>query len=868
VSAARVCVSAALLAGLGCSGAPAPTPSPPLIVARPLDGADAGAAAPELERGSPLASTVIGTVPEGTFGPYQSTRSDGRTLAVWAAQESGSGRRWFAVPLDPRGVPLSQPRSISEAPPRVGLVALRPTQSGFVVLSTAPSSSGTAVDALPLGTSAELVAPSQSLGHVHEDVLWLDAITLGYTTSALFATRAAGSASLHLAPLAEPNKPQRAAVTLVEGALAWQALPFADGIALSVVFGKGNPTPGVRVLFFDGEGQPLADTLVTGSPRVQPELDAAVIGQNLVLVWSELDGLEPALRGAAIAPDGRLVTPARPLLDSGGTQRLEQIVAPFDGSRDGYLVWQLEGEARAAERALSIAPLSSTAELGGARARLRFEGERDAGLELVASGHGLAALTRAPACTKDEPRCSGPALPIFVEWSEALEPIATEPLRLDVARGQSADLAWALRCSRETCSALAAAALSPVPLYGVELRRRSEQWRTPEGERAARDAPTLERARSVLEDEPIADIASTSLGARSLLAWITEFDPTTPYVKPTAPAPDGRMAPVRAQLRVATVGAEDVRSLEPETISYRAHSPGGVALASAPGDARALLAWSALDEGQPQVFVTQLDRSGKRVAQRMITRGSKGALEQISAVALGKGRYALAWLGEQDGRRRAKLTTLRPNLAPAAPAQALDTGAGVIDELALFGDAGGLWLVRSEQTEDARERLLLQALDAESGAPRGAAELIRQSDAGDIGSAVLARTAAGSVLLWVEHERSRARSGRLWLARLDRNGKLSGVPANVALERGSPRRLDALCSAERCRGVVAVREVGSERLDAFSWDQNKTPLLHTLAHRGLAPSEQVEPLALNERGLWFATRRPSRGVLRRLLIDW
>lgn len=837
------------------------------MVATPLDGADAGAAAaPAPDPLSPLASTVIGTVPEGTYGPYQSTRSDGRTLAVWAAQESGSGRRWFALPLDPRGIPLSQARSTSEAPAKVGLVALRPTEAGFVLLSTAPSTSGTGIDALPLGTSGELVAASQSLGHVHEDVLWLDAITLGHGTSALFATRAAGSASLHLAPLAESSKPQRAAITLVEGALAWHALAFGDGIALSVVFGKGSPTPGVRVLFFDGDGQALTDTLVTGSPRVQPELDATVIGNNLVLVWSELDGLEPTLFGAAITPDGQLATSARPLLEPGGTQRLEQLVAPLDGSRDGYLVWDREGEARAGERALTIAPLSSSAELGRTRARLRFQGERDAGLELVASGHGLAALTRAPACTKDDARCSGPAVPIFVEWSEALEPIATEPLRLDAAQGQNADLAWALRCSRETCSALAAASRSPVPLYGVELRRRSEQWRTPGVEPAPRDAPTLERARSVLTDEPIADIASTSLGTGALLAWVTEFDPTTPYVKPTAPAPDGRMAPVRAQLRVATTSAEDVRSLEPQTISYRAHAPGGVALASAPGDARALLAWSALDEGQPQVFATQLDRSGKRIAQRMITRGSKGALEQVSAVALGKGRYALAWLNEQDGKRRAKLATLRPNLAPAAPAHTLDTGANVIDELALFGDASGLWLVRSERTEDARQRLLLQPLDTESGAPRGAAELVRQSDAGEIGSPVLARTSTGNVLLWVEH--ARARGGRLWLAQLDKSGKPRGAPANVALERGSPRRLDVLCGAERCRGVVAVRESSGERLDAFGWDPNKTPLLHTLAYRELGPSEQGEPLALSEQGLWLATRRPGRGVLRRLFIDW
>src|SRR5262249_8925418 len=151
----------------------------------------------------PLDSASIGTVPEGTYGPHLSARSDGRMLAVWAAQEAGSGRSWVDVPLDPRATPLSQPRPVSEAPQRVGLVALRPSAQGFVLLSTALSFGGTGIDALPLGAGGELLAPSQSLAHIHEDVLWLDAVTLGGVTSALWATRAAGSATLHLAQLAE-----------------------------------------------------------------------------------------------------------------------------------------------------------------------------------------------------------------------------------------------------------------------------------------------------------------------------------------------------------------------------------------------------------------------------------------------------------------------------------------------------------------------------------------------------------------------------------------------------------------------------------------------------------------------------------------
>jgi hypothetical protein len=857
------------LSASACSGARAPAPSPPLLVATAL-APDAGApsAAPSDDSTAPLGSVLIDSVPEGTYGPYVGARDDGRALAIWAAHERESGRRWVSVALDPRGAPLQRPRAVSDAPQRLGLVALRPTALGFVVLSTAPGPAGTGIDALLLGASGELGAASQRLGHVHEDVLWLDAITIGETTSVLWATRAAGSASLQLAPLAAPGKPQHEAVTLVEGALAWQALELADGVALACAFGKDAPAPGVRVLFFDGEGKKLAETPVTSSARVQADLDAALIQDQLVLVWSEQDGLEPALIGAAIGPDEQLVAKPRALLEPGSAQRLERLVPPLDDAGTGYLVWELGDQSRPGARELTIAPLSGGAELGSERAQLRFDGEGSAGLELAASARGLAALTRAPACAKPTPDCSRPAAPTFVEWSSALELTTSVPLRLGAAGGASADLAWALRCSREGCSALAAASRSPVPLYGVELRSRSEPRREPVGSEPVVAGPTLDRSRSVFEDELLAALTTTPVGARSLVAWVTAFDPSTPYVRPEEPAPDGRMEPVRALLRVAAVGAAEVRTLEPETISYRAHSPGGVALASLPGETRALLAWTALDDGEPQVFATQLDARGKRLAQRMLTHG-KGAIEQVRAAALrAGGGYVVAWLGEREGQRRVLLSPLRPSLRPRGPERVLETGANTVSELALAGSAGGLWLARSERGADARARLLVQALDPATGKPRGGPELVRQSDADTIGPLALRATSSGGVLLWMEHTGAQDARAKLWLARLEPSGKLRGTPSQLTLGSGEPRAASAQCDARSCRVVLALREGAAERLDGVLWPAEGDPSLRALAYRQPAPAESADPLALTEQGLWYATRRDGRGVLRRLSIDW
>ena len=57
-----------------------------------------------------------------------------------------------------------------------------------------------------------------------------------------------------------------------------------------------------------------------------------------------------------------------------------------------------------------------------------------------------------------------------------VHPLASEPIRLAAEGGKSADLAWGLHCSPETCSALAALPAAPVPIYGLELRPRSQSW--------------------------------------------------------------------------------------------------------------------------------------------------------------------------------------------------------------------------------------------------------------------------------------------------------------------------------------------------------------------------------------------------------
>jgi hypothetical protein len=859
---ALVSVLAALFTA--CSAPQADGRMPSLIVARPL--ADAGVTTePNAPEATPtLSSVLIQKVPEGTFGPYRAARADGRALVVWAAQEAGAGRRWYSAALDARGAPLAPPLRLSEAPARLGLVALRPTAEGFVVVSSAVGGNGTGIEALGLGGGGELSSNVINIAHTHEDVLWLDALGLGASTTALYAVRAAGSASLYLVPVAQGSAPQREPLEVLAGALAWQAVAYGETIALAAIAGRPGEAAALRVQFLDAEGRALGTAVVSKSPRLRADLDAAVIGNNLVLVWTELEGLDARLFGAALGADGQIVAPARPLLEPSDAQELVRLVPPLATAADGFLAWGAGGQARV-EREILLARLSAKAELTQPPARLRADAEGN--VEFAATGLGLAALTRADACQKLDPVCDRQALPTFVEWSNKLELIAAEPFRLAALEGRGADLGWALACARDVCSALAAASAAPVPIYGVELRARSNAWRAPASAAEAEAKPKALRSRSVFQDEPLAAIASGPLGPRTLVAWLTEFDPSVPYVRPSTLAPDGRRQPVRALLRVSSAGVEQSGLLEPVTLSYRAHTPGGLALAPESGGARALVVWSALDDGRPQVFVTLVDRAGKRIAQRMLTR-SPGQVEQITGVALPRGGFVVAWIKEHEGQRRVQVARLAANLAQSSPHQELASGASVPGEIRLLAAGDAVWLARSEQSEDAVDVLTLTALDPSNATPRGPAQPLRRVDAGRLSSLGLEATGSGMMLLWVEHGDAGEEPGKLQLLSLDPSGRAQAEPNTLVLEEGRPEIAAAYCRDNACNGIVAVRERGGERLEAFTWAPGQPPAAQTLLWREPSPSASTQPIAVTERGVWYAARRKERGLLRHVLVQW
>src|SRR5690606_18735027 len=161
--------------------------------------------------------------------------------------------------------------------------------------------------------------------------------------------------------------------------------------------------------------------------------------------------------------------------------------------------------------------------------------------------------------------------------------------------------------------------------------------------------PAVLSVETAFETPELSDLAATRLGSGQLLTTLTYFDPSTPYVIPDSPAPDGRFKPVRALLETRWLPAdwsaqgEDTPS---EVLSYRARSTAGVAVAGKPD--QALIVWTAVDESEPQVFTTLVDSTGRRKAQKMQTR-TRGEIHQVDAVATRNG-WMVAWIDERSNR--------------------------------------------------------------------------------------------------------------------------------------------------------------------------------------------------------------------------
>jgi len=363
--------------------------------------------------------------------------------------------------------------------------------------------------------------------------------------------------------------------------------------------------------------------------------------------------------------------------------------------------------------------------------------------------------------------------------------------------------------------------------------------------------PKLEQLETLVEAEPLADFSVTREKDKYRLSYLTYFDPATPLTKLAKPGPDGRTDPLQARIDVLTLS----ESLEPtlaSTISFRATSQPGVSVAAGAGDANGvLMAWSALDQGEPQVFLTVVGDDGKKRAQRMLTR-RKGALDEVSVAPASDGWFA-AWVDERSGTADVYVSRVTKTLERRGTELKISQGLGQVTAIALLPQEGHLLLTWTEAHTSGQKRHVelysrrLSLSDATPLAP--AARLL------DIPGAVkfLAATPfqTGAVLSWLEvmsEGNSVDAPGRVRFLRLDDKGASVGATSGLGSMNASPVSVTLDCPAKICHGAVTLDTGGRGEIAAFSFDPtNATVPVVVPVIRSLGTVEQnVAPVLLGE----------------------
>lgn len=861
----------------GCSGTATTAPPSQSPLAKSAATSRQQARGPDTYHASRIA-----LVPAGTFGPYLGVRPES-VIAAWAADVSGK-RRWITTPIGESGAPASEPKTIADAATEVDLVAIRPLGWGrplaFVLLTSSHAFSGERVDAIALGPGGELLGGPTPVAESQGDVVWVDAFSTEHGALALWAVRHEDRASIHGVVLGTSGEIKTEPAVFVSDVRSWQVARTLEGIVIAAVgAGKARNERGpITATFVDYGGRAEKKAVVVNpSPTALLDLDVAFVGRQLVFAWSDDRDLEPRLYGAVMDGAGTIVKPAAPLGAPFGPQAVLRIVPPLshdlraDTVKPGraFLAWENLLERTASSRAVRITTLSPDEPFGRATSVIDFVSSDGSIPELApTSRQGLVALTLAPACKLGASCSDDRTAPTFVEFDDKLGVVASEPLRIEELGGEVPDLAWGLTCRSDDCFALIAGPKTPAPVYTVSLGARSKGYR-PAAHRLNDVPPPRASGVEVLgKSDSVSDLAAARVAKTTLVTWVTYFDPTTPFVKPKKPAPDGKYEPIRAVLNVQAMPDEGARP-DPGILSYRALSFGGVAVAAGdPGRGDALVVWSAVDNKQPQVFATLVGTDGKKKIQKMLTH-TKGGVSEVAVAFVGDGWF-VAWIDERSGTSQIYVTKVDYKLQPTIPERRVGAAASTATGVQLLVRGDSLVVVWSDargQTPGVSD-IFVARLTAKDLSPVGPEHAVVATAAHSRSPAITA-FGEGAAVAWIEDAPANAlgKGATLMLARLDSGAEPVAASFTTAELGGSPQGVGIACGANECRVVTPVASSDGAELDAFEWRGQGSARGSRMIGLTTPPKGAVAPAVIGDGALYIdESSRDAR--VRRVSIDW
>jgi len=832
---------------------------------------------------SPMAAHRFAEVTD-VVGPYVGRDGD-VSLAAWA--EAGtSGRNLFAAAIDAKGVPAT-PSRIGNLAPELDLVLVRgfgaasakaAGQPRFAVVTTRRTEQKTSIDVTALSASAKAVWGPTSLAERTARVLWVGFVVASEQPLLLWAEQPSGAkpgdaASVYGVPVTTDGQ-AASPVVIVGKACVWQAAAVAGRAALaSVKPGPNGCATGSVTLDLLGPNAKSEKSVELGG-RAALDLDLVASPDAFVLAWSDREQLEPRAVTAVVDVKGAVRASAASAVAAFGEQGVIALTPGPSPSTPAFLVWENLAERPEGARFFEISALDASGRAAGAQSRLLY-GRADGGApELAPFGNGLAALTLAPACSGDdagmEDSCDGSPVPTFVAFDGALKVQASEPLMLDALGGHAADLGWGLTCQASGCFALAAPSRSPAALFTVPLPVRASPYRAAAEERALPPKPRVSTSDVLLRAEtPLFQLAVAGLNGRSLVGYVTDFDPTTPWQKLKKPTEDGRFEPLRARIGLRPFAADAAHAAlgDEQVLSLRAHSLGGLSLLADPAAGKdALALWTGLDKGEPQVFLTSVGLDGKRGQQRMLTRKS-GDTADVAGLLV-DGGYLVAWVDERSGDAEVYAIRVGKALEKASPEQRITTADGAASQLTLTRVAGKPYAVWADAraAEEPGWADIYGAFLRPADAAREGGEHRLSNTRPHSFSPQTSQLGTTPIVAWLEEGVDDAPAS-VRLASLSPTGEVSGNVSVVPINAGVPRGLGMECSDVSCRVVVTVEADGRGELDGFEWRPSAESRVTKLSSLAGASAVAVAPLVQGG-FVYVADLRDGQGLVRRLGIEW
>lgn len=807
-----------------------------------------------------LPAFELARVEPGTYGPV-SVGLEAGTLTVWAVPRQ-RGRTWHARAIDRDGRASTPARVIAETSLDLGLVSLNPVSQGLqglLVYSLQPAEQSTTLHALLLDSSGAPKSSTVLLTKLNSNLLWTQAVDMGAGPIVFYAVARGDRAEIRAVGLTPDGRIRFVDRPVVSDLRAWQIINAPDGATLAVIRANGQGSGSIVSLYLlDQSAATSAGPIdLDDRPSTEGDLDLTRVGKNYVVAWSSRAAIDSRIYLAAVDPSGSIVSAARPALAANGEQVLIKLVPPAKQGR-AVMVWE-NASLPFQRRMLSLAQVDDRGNVPSNVVNLACSSRSNVLPEIVATAEGFSALTFDDSDDTSAAKMSDP-MPTYVEFDTGLVPRAAVPLVLEAAKDRTAVplLAWGLDC-RHGCRALGALDDSPVTIATVPLSDVSKRPNAQElARRVTATQPTtglrVESLESLTELEPIADLAAIPGKDGFLVTAVTYFDPTTPLKRLAKPGPDGRTDPLQARLDVLPFSTKQNAPPTPVTLSFRANSLPGLSVAASKGKTAGFgVAWSAIDQGQPQVFMTTLGEDGKKLQQRMLTH-KRGRLGDLALTANEDG-WLVAWMDERTEQPNLYAVALSPTLERRGAEQRLTTASLDASDLSvalvpLQTEAVLVYAVSRRAGRNRSVELYTRRVSKRDAQPIGTEQRVLElSGPAKFLSAVPHED--GIVVAWIEVAADAGladKDAKVRWVRLDKQGAAVTQPSTLTIPDAVPAAMAVECPGERCHGVLTVDVGGRGELQAFTFHPRAAETITTIPlTRSLGTAEQnVAPVLSGE----------------------